>query len=153
MRVYSAAAEQTFDLFEDRTWLSEQTGVAEGTLRTHYGRFIHVSESDALELSKIDSEGLGYPRVAPLLPHTGGPEREIARNFPIGLIVGGGAKIYREASGQNSLGARAKETADEIAGQLKVRFQERGWLTTQPTEEEAELTWKSVGSGVGAARK
>jgi hypothetical protein len=52
----------------------------------------------------------------------------------------------------NSLGARAKETADEIAEQLKVRFQERGWLTTQATEE-AELTWKSVGSGVGAARK
>jgi hypothetical protein len=75
----------------------------------------------------------------------------IATGNPIGLIVGGGAKIYREASGQNTLEARAKETADEIAEQLKLRFQERGWITPQPTEEEAELTWKSVGSGVGAA--
>jgi hypothetical protein len=76
----------------------------------------------------------------------------IATGNPIGLIVGGGAKIYREASGHNTLEARAKETADEIAEQLKIRFEKRGWITAQPTEEaESELTWKSVGSGVGAA--
>ena len=57
------------------TWLSEQTGVAEGTLRTHYGRFIHASRSDALELSKIDSKGAGSARFAPRLPLSGGPER------------------------------------------------------------------------------
>jgi len=39
------------------TWLSEQTGVADSTLRKHYGRFIHADEADALELSKIDSQG------------------------------------------------------------------------------------------------
>ena len=51
------------------TWLSEQTGVAEGTLRTHYGRFIHASKSDALELSKIDSgerDRRGLPLACPL---------------------------------------------------------------------------------------
>ena len=36
------------------TWLSAQTGVMESTLRTHYGRFIHASQADALELAKID---------------------------------------------------------------------------------------------------
>jgi integrase len=30
------------------TWLSEQTGVADGTLRKHYGRFIHADAADAL---------------------------------------------------------------------------------------------------------
>jgi hypothetical protein len=73
----------------------------------------------------------------------------IATGNPIGLIVGGGTRIYREASGQNTLEARAKETADEIAEQLQIKFQERGWITAQPTE--AQLTWKSVGGGVGAA--
>ena len=49
------------------TWLSEQTGVSEGTLRAHYGRFIHASRSDALELSKIDSKGAGSARFCPSL--------------------------------------------------------------------------------------
>lgn len=73
----------------------------------------------------------------------------IATGNPIGLIVVGGAKIYGEASGRNTLEGRAKATADEIAEQLKIRFQERGWISTQPSE--SEVTWESVGSGVGAA--
>jgi hypothetical protein len=28
-------------------WLSQQTGVMESTLRSHYGRFIHASHADA----------------------------------------------------------------------------------------------------------
>jgi len=72
----------------------------------------------------------------------------IATGNPIGLIVVGGAKIYGEASGRNTLEGRAKATAGEIAEQLKIRFQERGWINTQPSE--SEVSWKSVGSGVGA---
>jgi hypothetical protein len=52
----------------------------------------------------------------------------IATANPIGLIVVGGAKIYGETSGRNSLQGRAKATADEIAVQLKIRFQDRGWI-------------------------
>ena len=52
----------------------------------------------------------------------------IATANPIGLIVVGGAKIYGETSGRNSLQGRAKATADEIAAQLKIRFQDRGWI-------------------------
>ena len=50
------------------TWLSEQTGVAEGTLRAHYGRFIHSSLSDAMELAKIDPDGAKAGQFAPRLP-------------------------------------------------------------------------------------
>ena len=52
----------------------------------------------------------------------------IATANPIGLIVVGGAKIYGEASGRNGLEGRAKSTADAISDQLKIRFQDRGWI-------------------------
>ena len=53
----------------------------------------------------------------------------IATGNPIGVIVMGGAKIYGEASGKNTLEGRAKSTADAIAEQLKIRFRERGWIS------------------------
>ena len=53
----------------------------------------------------------------------------IATGNPIGLIVVGGMKIYGEASGRNTLEGRAKATADAIAEQLKIRFQDRGWIS------------------------
>jgi Domain of unknown function (DUF4410) len=53
----------------------------------------------------------------------------IATANPIGLIVVGGAKLYGETSGRSGLEGRAKSTADEIAVQLKIRFQDRGWIS------------------------
>jgi hypothetical protein len=52
----------------------------------------------------------------------------IATANPVGLIVVGGIKIYGAASGRTGLEGRAKSTADEIATQLKIRFQDRGWI-------------------------
>jgi len=52
----------------------------------------------------------------------------IATANPIGLIVVGGAKIAGAATGRSGLEGRAKSTADEIAAQLKIRFQDRGWI-------------------------
>jgi hypothetical protein len=52
----------------------------------------------------------------------------IASGNPVGLIVVGGVKLYREASGKNGLDARAKATADAIAEALKTRFEDRGWI-------------------------
>ena len=52
----------------------------------------------------------------------------IAAANPVGLIVVGGAKIYGAASGRSGLEGRAKATADEIAAQLRIRFQDRGWI-------------------------
>jgi hypothetical protein len=53
----------------------------------------------------------------------------IATANPVGLIVVGGAKIYGEASGRSGLQGRAKATADQIAEQLRLRFQDRGWIS------------------------
>jgi hypothetical protein len=53
----------------------------------------------------------------------------IATGNPIGLIVVGGMKVYGEASGRNALEGRAKATADAISEQLKIRFQDRGWIS------------------------
>jgi hypothetical protein len=52
----------------------------------------------------------------------------IASGNPVGLIVIGGVKLYREASGKTGLQARAKATADAIAEQLRSRFEDRGWI-------------------------
>jgi len=53
----------------------------------------------------------------------------IATGKPIGLIVVGGLKLSGEASGRTGLEGRAKATADAIAEQLKIRFQDRGWIS------------------------
>ncbi len=47
------------------TWLSEQTGVAEITLRKHYGRFIHADAADALEIAKIEATATEMVQFAP----------------------------------------------------------------------------------------
>ncbi len=52
----------------------------------------------------------------------------IAAANPVGLIVVGGIKIYGAASGKTWLQGRAKSTDDEIAAQLRIRFQDRGWI-------------------------
>ena len=52
----------------------------------------------------------------------------IASGSPVGLIVVGGAKIVGAASGRSGLEGRANATADAIAAQLKIRFQDRGWI-------------------------
>ena len=52
----------------------------------------------------------------------------IAVGNPIGLVVVGVIKVYGEASGRNTLEARAKATADVIAEELKLRFRDRGWI-------------------------
>jgi uncharacterized protein DUF4410 len=52
----------------------------------------------------------------------------IATGNPLGLIVVGGMKVYGETSGKNTLEGRAKATADAISEQLKIRFQDRGWI-------------------------
>jgi hypothetical protein len=52
----------------------------------------------------------------------------VASGNPVGLIVSSGMKVYGEASGKSKLEGRAKATAGEIADQLKIRFQEQGWI-------------------------
>ncbi|MHB8384527.1 MAG: Arm DNA-binding domain-containing protein [Candidatus Binataceae bacterium] len=42
------------------TWLSEQTGVAVTTILKHYGRFIHSSQADDFEMSKIEGDSVQF---------------------------------------------------------------------------------------------
>jgi hypothetical protein len=52
----------------------------------------------------------------------------LATKNPAGLIINGGMQAYGAASGSNTVEARAKATAKEIADALKQRFQEQGWI-------------------------
>jgi len=51
-----------------------------------------------------------------------------ATSNPVGLIVGGVAKVAGEESGSSTTEGDAKHTAKEIADQLKIKFQEQGWI-------------------------
>jgi hypothetical protein len=47
---------------------------------------------------------------------------------PIGLIVGGGAKVYGEMSGKDKIEGEGKRTAEAIAEHLRGKFKEQGWV-------------------------
>ena len=47
---------------------------------------------------------------------------------PIGLIVGGTAKMAGEVTGKDTIEGAAKRTAKEIAERLEVRFKEQSWI-------------------------
>lgn len=47
---------------------------------------------------------------------------------PAGLIVNAGVQAYGEASGNDEVSGRAKATAEKIAGVLKQRFTDQGWI-------------------------
>ncbi len=51
-----------------------------------------------------------------------------ATGNPAGLIISSGMKVYGEKSGSSKVEGRGKQTAKEIAGVLKQRFQEQGWI-------------------------
>jgi Domain of unknown function (DUF4410) len=47
---------------------------------------------------------------------------------PIGLVVGGAAKLYGEGTGSDTIEGAAKRTADEISAQLRTTAEEQGWI-------------------------
>jgi hypothetical protein len=93
---------------------SELDTVVEGYVMTPEG--LRKLGSGALSSSGSKGPGMLGPAAVTL-----------ATGNPIGLIVVGGTKLYGEASGRNALEGRAK-TADAIAEQLRIRFQDRGWM-------------------------
>jgi Domain of unknown function (DUF4410) len=94
---------------------SEMDTVVEGYVMTPQG--LHKLGSGMLTSSGSKTPGVIVPAAV-----------TIATGNPIGLIVVGGTKILGEASGRNALEGRARATADAIADQLRVRFQDRGWI-------------------------
>ena len=95
---------------------AEMDTVVEGFMMTPQG--LRKLGSGTLSSSGNKTPGLMVPAAV-----------AIATANPVGLIVVGGAKIYGAASGRSGLEGRAKSTADEIAVQLKIRFQDRGWIS------------------------
>ena len=71
---------------------------------------------------EVSSAGGGLPGVAAPLAVLA-----VTAN-PIGLVVGGGAKLYGEATGSDTIEGAAKRTADEIAAQLRTAAEEQGWI-------------------------
>jgi len=47
---------------------------------------------------------------------------------PGGLIVSSGMKVHGEESGGSKIEGRAKQTAKEISDQLRLRFEQEGWI-------------------------
>jgi hypothetical protein len=95
---------------------SEMDTVVEGYLMTPQG--LRKLGSGTLSSSGSKTPGMVVPAAV-----------AIASGNPVGLIVVGGMKVYGEASGRNKLEGRAKATADAIAEQLRIRFQDRGWIS------------------------
>lgn len=52
----------------------------------------------------------------------------LATHNPLGLIISTGMKVHGEKTGEATISGRAKQTATEIAGVLKKRFQQEGWI-------------------------
>ena len=95
---------------------AEMDTVVEGYVMTPQG--LRKLGSGTLTSSGNKTPGLVVPAAV-----------AIATANPVGLIVVGGAKVVGAATGRSGLEGRAKATADEIAAQLKTRFQDRGWIT------------------------
>jgi hypothetical protein len=95
---------------------SEMDTVVEGYVMTPQG--LHKLGSGTLSSSGNKTPGVIVPAAV-----------TIATGNPIGLIVVGGTKILGEASGRNALEGRARATADAISDQLRIRFQDRGWIS------------------------
>ena len=97
------------------TGTTEMATIVEGYVMTPQG--LRKLGSGTLTSSGNKSPGLIVPAAV-----------AIAAANPVGLIVVGGVKVYGAASGRTGLEGRAKATADEIAAQLRIRFQDRGWI-------------------------
>jgi hypothetical protein len=94
---------------------AEMDTVVEGYVMTAHG--LRRLGSGTLTSSGNKAPGLIVPAAV-----------TIATGNPVGLIVVGGLKIAGAATGRSGLAGRAKSTADEIAAQLRIRFQDRGWV-------------------------
>jgi len=52
----------------------------------------------------------------------------LATGNPVGLIVGGGIKVYGEMSGKSTIDGRAKDAAKAIVEAMKPRLRQQGWI-------------------------
>jgi uncharacterized protein DUF4410 len=94
---------------------AELRTAVEGYVMTANG-LVKVASGD-VESDPGKTPGTAFPAAAMVATHN-----------PIGLIVTGGLKVAGEVSGKTTIDGRAKQTADEIAKNLKPRFERQGWI-------------------------
>ena len=87
----------------------------EGYQMTDHG--LREVGSGALDTTQTKSPGAAVPLAV-----------AIATKNPLGLIVSTGVKLHGEETGSSTIQGKAKDTAKEIAEQLKPRFQDQGWI-------------------------
>lgn len=71
---------------------------------------------------KVDTQASKAPGAVVPLAVT------LATHNPLGLIVNTGVKLHDEADGKSTLKGKVEQVAKEIAGALKPRFQQQGWI-------------------------
>ncbi len=89
--------------------------VVEGYLMTAQG--LRRLGSAKVDAGGSKSPGVAVPAVVTLVTAN-----------PIGIVVGGGVKAYGELSGSAKVEGAGKRTADEIAKQIRPRFEQQGWI-------------------------
>jgi len=89
--------------------------VVEGYLMTSHG-LTRLGEG---EVHAGDSKGPGL--VVPIAV-------TVVTANPIGLVVGGAVKAAGEISGSSTIEGSGKRTAELIAKELKIKFQQQGWI-------------------------
>lgn len=99
-------------------------GAGDASVDTFVEGFLMTAEGmRRLGSGQLDSAGGKGPGVVVPLVVT------IATANPIGLVVGGAVKAYGELSGSSKLEGAGKRTAAAIAKQLKIRFEQQGWIS------------------------
>ena len=84
----------------------------------------HMTTSGLHELGSADlaAKGAETPGAA------FGLATMLATHNPAGFIVSTGMKAYGEESGSDTIAGRAKQIGQQIADQLKTKFQQQGWI-------------------------
>jgi hypothetical protein len=93
------------------------TTMVEAFQMTHGGRLRRLGSGEVTDGGAGKTPGLFIPIAVTL-----------ATANPIGLAVGGAVKAAGELSGRDTIEGAGRRTAELIAEELKVKFQEQGWI-------------------------
>jgi hypothetical protein len=94
---------------------SKLTTVVEGYQMTRQG--LRKLGSGTVEATGSKGPGAAVPAAV-----------AVATANPIGLIVTSAVKVGGEVTGRSTLEGRGEQTAEEIAEQLRPRFEQQGWI-------------------------
>ena len=96
---------------------TDLTTMVEAFQMTHGGRLRRLGSGEVADTGAGKTPGLFVPLAVTL-----------ATANPIGLVVGGAVKATGALTGRDTIEGAGKRTAELIAEELKVKFQEQGWI-------------------------